>query len=176
MPQPARPILFIILLASVLSSPAGAEVTHAADGGFSLRIEAEVPASPAAVWTQFVAVGEWWDADHSWFGKSENFSLEPAAGGCFCEREGDRSALHMLVSWVDPGRELRMIGGLGPLQGLALHGAMSWRFEPLDTGGTRIVHTYRVMGYLEDGLGGLAPVVDRVQSLQVSRLVEKLTP
>jgi len=97
-----------------------------------------------------------------------------AAGGCFCEVDGEKSALHMIVSYVDPGKEMRMLGGLGPLAGLALHGAMSWRFEPLGSGGTRIIHTYRVAGYLPDGLDSLAPVVDAVQTNQVARLARAL--
>ena len=45
----------------------------------------------------------------------------------------------MRVSFVDPGVEVRMLGGLGPLQMMGLHGAMSWRFEPRQDGGTVLV-------------------------------------
>ncbi|XOV86300.1 MAG: SRPBCC domain-containing protein [Pseudomonadota bacterium] len=132
--------------------------------------------SAAEAYAQFLRVNEWWDGNHSWFGRAEGFSIDPRAGGCFCEVAGERSHLHMTVSHVDPGVEVRMIGGLGPLQDLALQGAMVWRFEALPEGGTRIIHSYRVSGYLKDGLTGLAPAVDSVQGIQFSRLVARLQP
>ena len=41
---------------------------------------------------------------------------------------GARSAEHMRIGFVDPGVQLRMLGGLGPLQGMGLHGALDWMF------------------------------------------------
>ena len=169
--------VFLLMLGALLCAPVTAEVVASANAGFEIRIETAVDAPPAEVWAQFLAVGEWWDGEHSWFGKAENFSIEPRAGGCFCETEGDKSVLHMLVSYVNPQtHEMRMIGGLGPLQGLALHGAMVWKFEPTESGGTRTVHTYRVMGYMKEGLDTLAPVVNRVQAIQVARLSARVAP
>ena len=153
---------------------AQAEVLYAVDSGFHIRIAHEVKADPATAYAQFLRVGEWWNGDHTWFGKAENLSIEPWMGGCFCEAAGGKSAMHMTVSYVDPGREVRMIGGLGPLSGLGLDGAMNWMFEPLDNGGTRIVHNYRVTGYYPEGLQDLAKIVDQVQTLQVSGLLAKL--
>lgn len=44
----------------------------------------------------------------------------PRVGGCFCEINGDQQAWHMAVSFVDPGKTLRLTGGLGlQLGGLA---------------------------------------------------------
>lgn len=164
----------IVLLVCLASRDGLAEVIYAADEGFYIEISREVTASPESSYEQFVRVGEWWNSEHTWFGDARNLSIDPVAGGCFCERSGDRSALHMLVSYVSPGKEMHMLGGLGPLQGLALHGAMVWKFEPLDTGGTRIVHRYRVMGYYPEGLRQLATVVDQVQTDQVARLQTRL--
>lgn len=166
---------FVFLCFCALSPIVSAGVVESSKTGFLIRIQAEVDVAPPQVWDQFLAVGEWWSGDHSWFGKASGFSIEPRAGGCFCETDGDRSALHMLVSYVDPGKEMRMIGGLGPLQGLVLQGAMTFRFEPLESGGTRIVHIYRVMGHTENGLDELAPIVDSVQQLQINGLVAALS-
>lgn len=164
-------------IGTVLSLAAGhglAEVKDAAADGFFLEVSREVSASPAATYEQFIRVGEWWNSEHTWFGDAANLSIDPQAGGCFCERDGKRSALHMLVSYVAPGEAMHMTGGLGPLQGLGLYGAMQWQFEPLENGGTRILHRYRVTGYYPGGLQQLAPVVDQVQTDQVTRLQARL--
>lgn len=166
--------LLISCLLFLLSPVLSAEVMHSAPDGFELKVEAEVDGSKQEVYEQFLRVYEWWDGDHSWFGKASGFSLDARAGGCFCEVDGDKSVMHMQVSFVDPGNRVAMIGGLGPLQDLGLYGAMSWNFEVLSDTRTKVVHTYRVMGYYPDGLEELAVAVDRVQTLQVSRLEAKL--
>ncbi len=163
-----------LVLLAAFSAVLRAEVVDAGAGGFHLEIRREVSADPAAAWAQFLRVAEWWDGEHSWFGSAANFSLEPRAGGCFCEIDGERQVLHMTVSFVDPGVEMRLLGGLGPLQGMGLHGAMSFRFEPREGGGTTLVHSYRVSGYAKEGLEWLAPVVDSVQTGQLERLQARL--
>lgn len=170
-----RSPLVAFLVALVLACPASeAEVQYATDAGFYLEVSRDVSASPEDAYAQFLRIGEWWNSDHTWFGDARNLSIDAEAGGCFCEREGDKSALHMLVTFVDPGKAVHLVGGLGPLQGLALHGAMVWQFEPLPDGGTRINHSYRVIGYYPQGLDGLARVVDQVQTGQLERLQAKL--
>lgn len=166
----------LLIIMTMAPGLAWGKVERSADGGFEIRIEAVVSATPETVYAQFLRVGEWWNKDHTWFGKSEGLSIEPRAGGCFCERRDDNTALHMIVSLVKVGREVRMIGGLGPLSGLGLHGAMSWSFEPAEPGMTKITHVYRVTGYYPDGLAGLATVVDSVQSQQVAGLVARFDP
>ncbi len=161
----------IVLMAA---TPSLAEVRYATDNGFFLEVTRDVAASPDTSYAQFLRVGEWWNGDHTWFGDAANLSITPEAGGCFCEKAGGRSAFHMLVTYVDPGRAMHLVGGLGPLQGLGLHGAMSWKFESREDGGTRIVHGYRVTGYYPDGLQGLAKVVDQVQTGQVEALQARL--
>ncbi len=159
----------ILSLTLFISLHAAAELIAVDDNSFHLRVQMEVPVTPDVAYARFLEVGQWWDGNHSWFGAAGNFSLEPSAGGCFCERDGDRSALHMTVSYVNPGQEIRMVGGLGPLQGLALHGAMTFRFDTVE-GRHYVTHEYRVMGFVEGGLKPLAPVVDQVQTGQVQRL------
>lgn len=64
-------------------------------------------------------VHAWWDAANSYSGDAANFYLEPRALGCFCEKlPGGGSIAHMQVVYVEPGAVLRMLGGLGPLQGM----------------------------------------------------------
>ena len=80
----------------------------------------------------------------------------------------------MLVSYVQPGVELKMVGGLGSLQMMGVHGAMSWRFEPI-ADGTRIIQTYNVTGYAPGGLKDVADIVDSIQTRQLNALVNKLS-
>ena len=77
----------------------------------------------------------------------------------------------MTVIYADSGKMLRMSGGLGPLQALAVTGTMTFTF--VDTNGTtRLELTYTVGGYLAgpDGIGALAKPVDAVLTGQVMRL------
>ena len=62
-----------------------------------------------------------------------------------------------------------MTGGLGPLQGMGMYGALDWVFESNDLG-TQVTMTYRVNGISEGGFAELAPIVDQVQGLQLGGL------
>lgn len=166
--------LFAVLLVCV-SASARADVISKSTTGFSLKITAEVPVDAKTAYDQFISVSDWWVASHTYYGKAENLSIEAKAGGCFCEKSGDNEVLHMLVTYVQPGREIRMVGGLGPLQMMGVHGGMSWTFEPTEQG-SRIIQTYNVTGYAEGGLDQLADIVNAVQTSQHNALVARLTP
>ncbi|MFP6794415.1 MAG: hypothetical protein VB996_14225 [Pseudomonadales bacterium] len=158
----------------LLSAAALADVTSKGDTGFTLVITGEVKTTPVEAYDQFIRIEEWWLEGHTWYGRSENLSIEPKAGGCFCEISGDNQVLHMLVSYVQPGVELKMVGGLGSLQMMGVHGAMSWPFEPI-ADGTRIIQTYNVTGYVPGGLKEVADIVDSIQTSQLNALVNKLS-
>ena len=53
---------------------------------------------------------------------------------------------------------------------MGLLGVLRFKFIPVSDNETRIVQTHRVSGYDANGLEGLAPIVDLVQSLQLNRL------
>jgi uncharacterized protein YndB with AHSA1/START domain len=160
--------LFVSLL--VLGS-AHAAVIEATASGFTLENTIRVSADAETAWRALVDdVDRWWPRDHTWWGEPSTLSIEPKAGGCFCERNGKQQALHLLVTFVDPGKLLRLTGGLGPLQGMGLHGALEFRFAPADDGGTTITMFYRVGGYTPDDLAQFAPVVDQVQAQQLGAL------
>jgi len=173
-PAPRRWFAWPLLLAAF---PAAAEVRDAAAAGFTVENARTVAGPPDAVWQALVGeVDRWWSKDHSWWGAASRLTLDARAGGCFCETGADgRQAMHMQVVFVDPGRTLRLTGGLGPLQGMGLHGAMEWRLEPAE-GGTRVTLHYRAGGYVPGGLEKLAPAVDGVLALQLERLAAHLAP
>ena len=165
----------VLLLLLTLSSVVHAELISKDKYGFEVKIEKTVPVDQASAYQQFLQVGDWWNGDHTWFGQSKDLYIEARAGGCFCEVSGDKQALHMLVSYVNPNKELRMIGGLGPLQPMGVHGGMVWQFEKVDNNHTKIIFNYKVIGRMEGGLDTLAPVVAKVLDLQVSGLANKLS-
>ncbi len=153
-----------------------AEVLGSNAAGFALRVEAVAPVPVAQAWEQLIHPERWWSSAHTWTGDHANMSLEPVAGGCFCERGEGVDVQHMVVSQVRPGKSLVMLGGLGPLQAMGLHGAASFVLSATPEGGTRLVHEYRVSGYSGQGFAELAPVVDAVQQGQVDAWAASLTP
>ena len=164
----------LLVAACAVAVPAMAAVKDQAPNGFTIENSEWVPAEPAAVWKALVEeVGLWWPADHTWWGDASKLSISEQVGGCFCELNGAQQARHMGVAFVDPGKLMRMTGGLGPLQGMGLDGVMEWRFVA-ENGGTRITLWYRAGGYTPDDLTSFVPVVDKVQGQQLAGLAEYL--
>jgi hypothetical protein len=107
---------------------------------------------------------------HTWSGAAGNLKLDPKAGGCFCEKLPDGGSVqHARVIFAQPGKLLRLEGGLGPMQDMAVTGILSFKLEP-DGKGTRIRMTYRVAGMLTLPSAQLAPGVDQVMGTQLDRL------
>ena len=74
----------------------------------------------------------------------------------------------MTVLFADPGKLLRLSGGLGPLQSMAVNAVMTWTFQPGDKG-TTVEMTYAAGGYDREGFKDLAPGVDAVLRAQIER-------
>lgn len=168
--------LTLLLACQFACAPAKAEVIYIVDTGFSVENRVRIHQPAERVWQALIQqVDQWWPKDHSWW--EGTFTIDPHAGGCFCERKGGQSALHMMITLVDPGQLMRMTGGLGPLQGLGLSGVLDWQLSPDENNSqvTQVTLTYRVNGYLPGGLAGLAPVVDQVQALQLGGLLNFLS-
>lgn len=171
----------ILLASAALSTPlhAQAEVRDASASGFTVENSRVVAADLDTAWRALVEdIDRWWPKDHSWWGAASTLRIEPKAGGCFCEvadsgGAAGRQAEHMRVTMVEPGKLLRMTGGLGPLQGMGLHGALEFRLVP-EGEGTRITLWYRAGGYTPDDLSKFAPIVDRVQGQQLVGLADYL--
>ena len=70
------------LLAGILfalSVPVFGEVAHSAKDGFELKAAVSVPATPEQAYNQFLQIDKWWSPDHTYWGKSENLSLDTYA-------------------------------------------------------------------------------------------------
>ena len=159
-------------LVALTATDAHASVVDATPAGFTVRHVIEVSA-PA--WSAYQVltdrIGAWWDPQHTFSGRSANLTIEARPGGCFCEQlPGGGGVRHMTVLYADPGKLLRLTGGLGPLQELAVSGTMTWAFMQQTGNKTTITFTYAVGGYAPGGLAALAPVVDTVLGTQVARL------
>lgn len=151
------------------------EVLFLAETGFITEHRIQVSADRETTWNAFIQAGKWWPADHTWWGDANGLTIDAFAGGCFCEKSGDKSAEHMRITLVDTHNSMRMTGGLGPLQGMGMYGALDWTFEANDQG-TQVTMTYRVNGINPDGFAELAPIVDQVQGIQLGGLKTLLQP
>jgi hypothetical protein len=160
--------LSFLVSALFLSPFASADVVSSDSTGFHIKQAHRYEDGATNAYRVFVDdIDSWWPVDHTWFGADGTLTVDPVAGGCFCEIAGDKQAQHMTVAYVDPGRVLRLTGGLGPLQGLGLNGTMTLTFSD-----SELTLEYIVSGYPSVDLTQLAPVVDKVLSLQMSSFTE----
>lgn len=156
-----------------VASPAAAEVVSASPSAFLIRAEADVTASPDRAWRALTQIGRWWNSAHTYSGDARRLSLDPRAGGCWCERWGDGQSVEhgrvILVMEHEGVRTLRTSGGLGPLQETGVTGIMTWTVAP-HANGAKITMTYRASGDSGLGLDQMAPLVDGVLMEQFGRL------
>ena len=151
------------------SGAAQAEVVKSAANGFHIRHEVQIVVPPANAFAAFGQMPNWWNAEHTYSGKSANLSLSLTPGGCMCERFTDGGGIeHMRVTYVEPGKRAVMTGSLGPLLYLATAGVMDVQFERI-AGGTKVTLDYKAAGFAEGGADKLAPVVDGVLGEQMRR-------
>ena len=159
------------LLALLLPAVAMSEVKQGAPDGALIEHRFRIAAPPTAAWQALLHPERWWPADHTWSGEPGNLSLEPDAGGCFCERWSGNSAEHARVVMVKPGELLRLRGSLGPLQEMAVTGVLTVNLAAKD-GGTEAVVTYRLSGDPSHKLDGFIAAVDQVIGLQFANFAK----
>jgi uncharacterized protein YndB with AHSA1/START domain len=165
--------MLVLLLCIIVVLPASATVVTAAANNFVVTTTVIVRASPQVVFEALTREpAQWWDSAHTWSGSATNLSLEPRAGGCFCEAlPNGGSVKHAEVLYLEPNKILRMQGNLGPLQAMPVFGVLTFQIAD-DAGGARIEMTYGVSGAIEGDLAGLAKAVDNVLAIQTKRLAE----
>src|SRR5210317_1100273 len=165
-----RQLIFLAALLTV-STGAVAEVTDAAENGFTTVHETVVVAPRARVWQAAVGeIGKWWSDDHTVDGDAGGMSIESVPRGCFCETsKTGGGVVHMDVTFVNPGIILRLTGGLGPLGLMGVNGNMTWEFFD-EEDATRVRFTYVVGGYRPGGLSAIALPVDYVIGEALARM------
>jgi len=161
--------IFTILAAVLAQCAALATVADSGPNGFTVKTTTTIHASPGDVYKRLIQVGNWWDSQHTFSGDAHNLSIEERAMGCFCEKLQSGAVRHLEVVFFVPGKTLRLSGGLGPLQGIAATGSMTFDLSAAD-GGTKIEFTYAVSGYVSQGMNAWAIPVDTVLSEQIDRL------
>ena len=139
--------------------------------GFLVRLEASVRSPKQNVYDALIGqVGSWWNPEHTYSHDAKNLSIDPRAGGCFCEKlPNGGGVVHLRVVYIAPGEVLRLSGGLGPLQASGLAGSMTWKL----TGGaenTRVELSYSVGGFVQGGFEEIAPAVESMLNDQLNRL------
>jgi uncharacterized protein YndB with AHSA1/START domain len=152
-------------LLAMLPLAAGAEVKLATADAMLIRHEFRIEAPAAKAWDTLVHPERYWPSDHTWSGRRESLSLEPVAGGCYCERWDGGSARHGQVVMAVPGKTLKLDAALGPFLEMAISGILAVSLEEMD-GNTTAVVTYRVSGDPAHQLDALAPIVDQVLGMQ----------
>jgi hypothetical protein len=163
-------LLVAVALVTLRVPAAQAKVVDLTASGFTIKHNVEVNKNPAEAYAVFTGkIASWWDAEHTYSGKSENLSIELRPSGCFCEKlENQGFVVHMSVINAQAGKLLRMMGGLGPLQGTAVTGIMTIEFKG-EAQHTTVSLTYTVGGYIPGGFDKLAPLVDQVMVQQMTR-------
>ena len=171
--------LLILLIGAAFSPSSIANVNYADNSGFSITNVSESHAPIEVVYSHFIEhVDMWWPKDHTWWKGS--LRIDEQAGGCFCETTDNASAVHMLISYVEPQKKVIMTGGLGPLQEMGVTGALTWEFSTIEgnTPKTKVTLTYNASGNIHfDGkkasnedAANLVNVIDKVQAQQLNAL------
>lgn len=171
--QVTRPLTLAAALLCSTGTALHAGTSDLGPGGFTITHAMGMDAEPQQVWHAFTQLPKWWNSAHTWSGRASNLSLDPTAGGCWCEHwttgSMSASAMHGRVLLVVPGSVLRMQAWLGPLQEQPVAGVLTFGTARRD-GTTRLRVTYQVAGPPASGLDKLAPGVDAVIGEQVLRL------
>lgn len=177
--------LAALFLAMAVVAPTRADVVSADAQGVVIHLAAEVAAGPMESWKALTVPSRWWSNAHTFSGDAANLYIDSQATGCFCEKlplpgdapEGQRpgSVEHMHIVFANPGKALRMVGALGPLQSEAVHGTLTIVLKPVE-GGTRIVWEYVFGGFVRKKPEDIAAAVDAVLQEQLSSLSERIGP
>ena len=168
----------LCLLLAATAPVAHAEIKAAASDGFLIVHSARIDAAPARIYALLPAIGRWWNSSHTYSGDAANLTLDPQAGGCFCERWNDGAVAHGRVILAMRDKLLRIETALGPLQSKAVTGVLTFQLAP-DGNATVLTLAYRVNGSSASALDKDAPAVELVlgeQFARFTRLVETGKP
>lgn len=168
-----RNLLFAAAL--VIAAPVQAAVVDAGATGMEVKHAVHIAAPPQKVWEALIQPSRWWSSEHTFSGSAANLSLDPKAGGRWCETlPNGGSVMHMTVGFIAPPRSLVLRGALGPFYNLGIEGAMVWTLATKNGAAkdaeTDVTLNYRAGGYVKDGFGKWAEPVDGVLAEQIARL------
>lgn len=161
----------VLLPCLLLAAPALAEVVTATPSSFVIKQSVTIAQPAQPTWDMLRSPQKWWDKDHTWSGDAANLYMDAQATGCFCERLPNKGSVeHAHIVFVQPGQMLRLVGSLGPLQGEAVVGTLTFQLEPDGEGATKVTMSYVVSGFARGGMEAIAPAVDGVLGAQLAGL------
>lgn len=162
--------LAVLVTVMLAASPAVADIVPANGTGFVINDKLVIAAPPVKVWAVLVQPSRWWAKNHTYSGSSANLTLDPRAGGCWCEKlNGGGSVEHMRVVMLAPNETLRLVGALGPLQQGAVAATLTIELKA-DANGTQLSYSYIAGGYMRPPLETLALPVQGVLAEQFAHL------
>lgn len=161
------------VLASAIAVPVYAEVRASAPDGLVLQHKGQVPLAREDAWKRLVALGTWWSDAHTYSGSASNMTVDPMAGGCWCEVWPGGEIEHGRVVLAMPNQVLRFSTALGPLQDLGVSGTLTVTLTDGATSGTTsLTWDYKVAGSSLTNLAPMAKLVDGVMQEQFDRLIK----
>ena len=158
-----------LMLSWLIAAPALAGVVDASPNGFVIEQTIAIKAPVEKVYAALIDPALWWSSQHTFSGSAKNLSLEPKAGGCFCEVWPGGSVEHSRVVFIAPNNILRLRGVLGPFQAQGVDGALTFTLSA-DQGGTKLVLQNILGGYMKGGFGPWPDRADAMLAEQVGRL------
>jgi hypothetical protein len=162
--------LTVPLCLLLAAGAARADVVGAGPSGFLVHFEIVTHRDPAAAWARLARPQDWWDMSHSYGNDASRMSLELSPGGCWCEQlPGGGFVRHMEVIFAAPGKSLRLVGGLGPLQKMGASGSLSFALTASGEHDTAVTVDYAVSGYAAGGFAEIAAGVNGVLADQLKR-------
>jgi hypothetical protein len=162
-----------VVIAMALAAPAAAEVKAAAADGMIIQFKGEMPLNRDDAWKRVVAIGSWWSDAHTYSGKASSMTINPVAGGCWCEKWSGNEVEHGRVILVQKNETLRLAAGLGPLQDTGVNAAFTITLaDGAAPGTTSVTWDYKVVGSSLTNLAPLAPIVNQVLQEQFDRLTK----
>jgi uncharacterized protein YndB with AHSA1/START domain len=154
----------------MLATPARADIVPANPAGFMIDQRVEIAAPPAKVWATLIQPAKWWSKENTYSGNSANLTLDPRAGGCWCEKLKDGGSVeHMRVVMLAPNDSLRLVGALGPLQAGAVAATLSVELKA-EGSGTVLRYSYVAGGFMRPSLDAMALPVKTVLDAQFLNL------
>lgn len=164
--------MFLVAAFLLTAIPAHADVVSKAPDGFTISTSGEVALPVDQAWRRLVTPKSWWSDAHTYSGKAANVRLTEKAGGCWCEIWDGNEVEHARVVSLFKNQMLRVEGAFGPLQEMAVSGAMTYTLAPgKDAKHTKITITYTVTGSALSKLDEIAGPVDSVLVEQFQGLI-----
>lgn len=157
-----------LLLAGAWSAHAAVVESNAS--GFAVEEKAHIGASPANVYAALIHPENWWSSDHTFSKDAKNLSVDPKAGGCFCETlPGGGSVEHLTVAMAIPGKAIQFRGAMGPFLSQGVEGALTFTLAAKG-GGTDLTLDNNVGGFIKGGMGKWPAAADAMLTDLVARL------